>query len=121
MGVLHYSCMQALKLQHPKNKRKEVKIIIILVLHDVFPCNIAMHGMQPLHAVHAASACCACSGILVIEFCEEYASTNISSETADTSSAPAGEVQTAAAGTTGRAGMPYYHDSLLFSYLTHSR
>ena len=98
-----------------EHKRKEVKIIIILVLHDVFPCNIAMHGMQPLHAVHVAS------GILVIEFCEEYASTNISSETADTSSAPAREVQTAAAGTTGRAGMPYYHDSLLFSYLTHSR
>ena len=29
--------------------------IIILVLHDVFPCNIAMHGMQPLHAVHAVA------------------------------------------------------------------
>ena len=56
MGVLRYSCMQALKLQHPKkHKRKEVKIIIILVLHDVFPCNIAMHGMQPLHAVHAVA------------------------------------------------------------------
>ena len=34
-----------------ENKMKEVRIIIILVLYDVFPCNIAMHGMQ-WHSCH---------------------------------------------------------------------